>query len=337
MQFPTGPVPFVFAARDASDDRALRRAVERGEAVRVRRGAYVDGAAWRESSPEERYLLRIAAVGVSRRFTDVFSHQSAAVLHGLTLLTPTEVVHVSDPSTRSTRTSSGLVVHAGVFDPAPCLDRPPFLLTSRSRTLADLLFSTPFRDGVVALDAALHEEVGGMVGGAGRGGGAGGARVGGPSEGGFVGAAAARSRVADLVAASPRVHGRSTAERALAFADPRSESVGESLSRVVIAELGFAAPILQEGFDDAAGLIGFTDFWWPHAGVAGEFDGFVKNSDPRLLRGSSPSEVAVAERHRERRLEALPRVRRVARWVWSDLMQPERLFRLLSDAGVPRV
>ena len=67
------------------------------------------------------------------------------------------------------------------------------------------------------------------------------------------------------------------ARRAAALLDPRSESVGESLSRVLLVEAGLAPTDLQLPVVGADGdLVGRVDFAWPEHRTIGEFDGRVK-------------------------------------------------------------
>lgn len=124
--------------------------------------------------------------------------------------------------------------------------------------------------------------------------------------------------------------GRARVERVIDFADGRAESVGESLSRVRIHELGFPAPELQRPLSDRRGLIGFGDFAWDE--LIGEFDGRVKYADPAMLQGRAPSEVVVREKRREDRIRATGR--RMTRWVWSDVMPAGALGQILLDAGL---
>lgn len=118
------------------------------------------------------------------------------------------------------------------------------------------------------------------------------------------------------------------------FVDGRSGSPGESLSRAVLHDRGWPPPILQQPFYDRSGLIGYVDFWWPQFGVIGEFDGYVKYSQGRYLRGATPADAVVAEKRREDRLRALFEVRTVVRWMWSDVTRAERLDGLLAAAGM---
>lgn len=280
--------------------------------MRVRRGAYVLASLWHQARPREKSLLRIAAVSSTRGFADLLSHHSAAAVLGIRTLSEDDRVHIVDPRARTTRTVSGLVIHAGSPDRHEALGLEPFRATGTARTAADLALTTPFRDGVAALDSALHQQ---------------------ETEDGREVLLAAVRREVD---ASERVHGQKTARRVLEFADHGAANPGESASRVVMAELGFASPRLQEPFDIGRGTNAFVDFWWERAGVVGEFDGFEKYSDPGMLNGRTPSDVVVAEKERESRLLADRRVRRVVRWTWDDVMHPDRLYRLLARAGVPR-
>ncbi len=127
--------------------------------------------------------------------------------------------------------------------------------------------------------------------------------------------------------------GRVRWDAAWHFADGGAESVGESWSRVRIAELGFAAPILQRMFQLPNGRSCITDFFWEGPGVVGEFDGLLKYRTSRALSGRSAEEVVIAEKEREDGLRALGLT--VLRFTWADLQDPSRLRRLLSTAGVP--
>ena len=108
----------------------------------------------------------------------------------------------------------------------------------------------------------------------------------------------------------PAAAARRRAAAALDLADARSESAGESLSRIGMHLLGYALPELQQEFA-IDGRVYRGDFSWP--GLIGEFDGRlarvmadhdvtrrvfsrlpepVRASAPVLvLRNSSPSET----------------------------------------------
>jgi len=103
----------------------------------------------------------------------------------------------------------------------------------------------------------------------------------------------------------------------MAFADGRSESVGESRSRVAIHRAGLEPPTPQWAVLGVTGrLVGRVDFGWPPLRAVGEFDGCAKYG--RFLGpGQAPADVVIAEKLREDRLrdEGL----RVVRWTWSEL------------------
>jgi hypothetical protein len=102
------------------------------------------------------------------------------------------------------------------------------------------------------------------------------------------------------------------------FADARSDSAGESVTRVQFHRYGIPIPDLQHDvFDDRGGLIGTSDFYWEDCRHLGEFDGKIKYL--KLLRaGESPSDCVF----REKRLEDAMRadLRGMTRFVWSMIM-----------------
>lgn len=129
--------------------------------------------------------------------------------------------------------------------------------------------------------------------------------------------------------------GRKAAERVIGFVDGRSDSPGESRSRVAIERGGLPKPELQAAvYDDAGEFVARVDFLFANLGVIGEFDGMIKYQ--KELRGSlSPEEVVIAEKVREDKLRALGWV--VVRWTWDDLDDPERLLaRILAAVRAAR-
>ena len=113
--------------------------------------------------------------------------------------------------------------------------------------------------------------------------------------------------------------------------DPRSESAGESYSRVVFHLAGLPAPEPQYRVPTPdRRFLGRCDFGWPALGVLGEFDG--KKKYGRLLRepGQTAEDVLIEEKRREDRLRALGWI--VIRWMWRDLYRPDALITQLRDA-----
>jgi hypothetical protein len=131
----------------------------------------------------------------------------------------------------------------------------------------------------------------------------------------------------DLRAAVGQVHrwpGSGTAVAAAAFADGRSESVGESRLRVLIADAGLPVPDLQTAFAIKSGeVVARVDFCFPIQRVIVEFDGRVKYVDEAPI-------VVLREKEREDRLRAAGYV--VIRVSWPDLDDPDRVVRRIRTA-----
>lgn len=146
-----------------------------------------------------------------------------------------------------------------------------------------------------------------------------------------------RRLLVEAVARASGRHGVAAARRAVAFLDARSESPGESVSRVLIAELGLPAPEPQLVLRDGSGaFVARVDLGWPALGVVGEFDGRVKYGRA-LGQKTDLEDVLWSEKLREDAIRRLGWV--VVRWTWEDLEHPERLAQRLRAAfaiGRPR-
>lgn len=280
-----------------SDDE-LQRRLARGELTRVRPGAYLPSSPDRDPAVRHRELLTATLAALRR--PAVVSHQSAAVLHGLPLWgVPLARVHVTRRPPASSAVGRYLRCHvAGLADDDVVLV-DGVAVTAPVRTVLDLARGLPFEPAVVLLDAALRRRV--------------------------VDRPALDAAIADL----GRVPGARSAIRAVRFADGRSESVGESRSRVLLARLGLAPTTLQlevHRYDGA--LLGRADFGWEDERVLGEFDGRIKYG--RLLRpGQDPGDAVFEEKRREDAFR--DEDWGVVRWTWGDLT-PEVLGPRVSRA-----
>ena len=298
---PLLPVRHVTAV--GANDRAARRAHDEGQLVRLRRGAYADAADWQKRGDGERYDLRIAAVLATRRGDVVLSHHSAARVWGLPLIDPwPAAVHITEPLHSPRRTKNGVRVHRTPLTPAGVQQISGVLVTSLPRTLIDLARDASFRDAVTAIDFA-RSRAGGRC----------------PEE-------ALRGELdAHQMKASVK------AARAIGFSTDLSMSPLESLSRVVMAELGFPAPVLQKAVRTPSGTR-LIDFWWEAERIAGECDGRIKYTDDRYTAGRTAAEVVWDEKLRENELRELGM--RMVRWTWRDCFEPERLAARLRMAGL---
>ena len=79
------------------DDRQVRRLLQRGVLVPVRRGVYVEGDLWDSSEPyRERPLLRIRAARLTLGGDYVLSHASSSIVQRLGAPDPARsLVHVT--------------------------------------------------------------------------------------------------------------------------------------------------------------------------------------------------------------------------------------------------
>ncbi len=138
------------------------------------------------------------------------------------------------------------------------------------------------------------------------------------------------SELADVAARCLGWPGMGNARQALEFMDARSESVGESVSRVAMWEVGVATPTLQyEVFGLDGRLVGRSDFAWPEFRTLGEFDGRIKYG--RLLNdGQTAGVVIVDEKRSEDALRELGW--QIVRWLWEDLRHPQVLRERLERA-----
>ena len=132
-----------------------------------------------------------------------------------------------------------------------------------------------------------------------------------------------------LADVGPR-RGIATARRALELLDGRSESYGESISRVLLLERGFLDLVPQQLVRDGRGVVvARVDFAWPALGVIGEFDGRVKYGR-KLAPDQDPEKALWREKMREDLLRDLGW--QVVRWMWTDLEDPRAWFARLERA-----
>lgn len=281
----------------ADEVQRLRRS---GQLERVRRGAYA--APLPDASPEATHRRRVAAVLLQGSGDAVVSHVSAAVLHGLPVWEESlDRVHLTRPRTGGGRVRAGLELHTSRLPVGDVVELHGCPVTSLARTVVDLARSLPAEQAVAAGDAALRSGL--------------------PA-----------TAVAEVLGACRGWPGVGPARRVVALLDGRSESAGESASRVRMHEAGLPAPVLQLAVVDERGrFIGRADFGWPEQGVLGEFDGRLKYG--RLVPpGQSVEEVVYREKLREDAFRDLGW--RVARWTWPDLYPGRVLVQRLRRAGL---
>ena len=258
--------------------------------------------AWLRAEPEDEAVRHRLLIGATLELTadGVVSHSSAAVLHGLPTFGPLTQVHLTRTDGRGKR--RGYVhLHVAPLTASEIEVRGGVALTGLGRTVVDLARVLPFREAVATGDAALRLGL-------------------------------SREDLEDALGRSGRRPGVGAARRVVGFVDGRSESVGESFSRVVLHQIGLAPTTLQlKVFDDAGRLVGRSDFGWEDHRTLGEFDGRVKYG--RVLRPDQRVEDVVwAEKQREDEMRDIGW--QMARWTWWHLeherLLEERLRRALQ-------
>lgn len=269
----------------------LNQRLRRGELVKVRRGAY---RAPHRLSPEATHLEVVRATIAQTPTPVVASHVSAGVVHGLPVNRRLlDHVHLLHTGTTRSWTRGGVVRRTRPDIDATIVDAIP--VTTLASTTVDLLRLLGFGDAVAVADCALRRRVDGEA-------------------------------LLAAINAQPGRRGNGNARAAVQFADPLSESAGESHTRVGIAEAGLPTPVLQLELADDQGVMR-PDFAWPRQRLLAEFDGRVKYS--RGIGGDDLELIHVAEKERERRLRRLGWW--VVRLVWDDLRSPARLAAVIRD------
>ena len=267
----------------------VHRWVARGDLVRVRRGAFVDGHLWATVNADARYRLTVKAVMRARagsHLEEAASHHSALALHGLPLWRVDRRLVVISGDVQQSTTAAGLrlmplrsLVAKVQVEGVVSLAEADAVVTSAS---------VSEEAGVVAADAAVHRGTTTM------------------DE-----LEEARQRLL------PGLRGKARLRRAMAAVDPRAESPGETRTRLLLTAFGMPVESQVVVRDEVGELIGRVDFL-VGGRVVVEFDGAVKYG------GAAGREALVAEKRREDRLRS--QGYEVVRLTWDDLAQPAKVM-----------
>ncbi|MCP1415401.1 hypothetical protein [Paenarthrobacter sp. A20] len=254
------------------NDRRIAALVQVGDLVRLRRGCYIRGSTWAAQKPwvRSRQLIAAHAHGTLTTSTGglVYSHTSAARLHGLFLWDVDDRVHITTDSSAS-RSSHGhdAVAHGRALETNEIMLINGMPCTSLERTVADCGLLLNYKQSLVLMDHALRK-----------------------------GADAHKLQL--MCESLAGRNGVLALRRALESADARSESPGETLTRELLQRLRIDLPELQVEVSSPEGSHRL-DFAWRDKKVALEFDGKVKYFDY-----APTSEVIFKERQREKALMA---------------------------------
>jgi hypothetical protein len=263
----------------------------RGEWVALRAGAYVAADVLKGMEPLSRHLALIAATMSRAPEEAALSHLSAACLWDIALWEPNlRAVQLTRPGSGSGHRRRSLQTFRTALPLEDVVTLAGYRVTGVARTVVDLAKHLPFEAAVVAADSALHSGITTVD---------------------------ALTSAADRQAHCPGIRG---ARRVIAFADGRSESVGESRTRVMIHRAALPRPKLQYEMRSREGiLLGRADFGWEELRTLGEFDGREKYGR-RLRPGQQPGDAVFQEKLCEDAMRDLGW--NFVRLAWADLDHP---------------
>jgi len=304
-EHPRRPPILRATATDPAGTRALQRRHAAGAVVRLLPGVFIATEVWAGLTPAEQHLARARAVAPHLRPGSVFSHGTAAMIHGWPWIGATgDRVHVLDPAAAVIQHRVGVIRHPGGPRTTPdhvAFDGVP--VTSMLETAVTIATTIEQHVAAVAVDAAVR---------------------------------AGDLLIDEIRSAAPRRPARGSVRAAavLDALDPLHESVGESFAAARFVQLGLPRCTSQARVRHHDGTVDRVDFWFPSLGVVVEFDGRQKYVDPSMLQGRDPGDVLWAEKRREDRIRALPAVRTVIRVTWWHLVELDRLRALFRAHGV---
>jgi hypothetical protein len=317
MPFPEQPrsaVQDLVLARDASTEgltAAVRSATKSGALARIRRGSYLDAKTLEGLGATERYKITIAAVMASRK-QPIATGMSAAALLDLPIVGkwPHEVFLLSH--TYSSRKRRG-VVEVASHGTEGLIERDGYILTDIPDTLIQVCRNAPFVTALSMVDAALRVD--------------------------RFGRRPPMTTVEKLLACHYELlpySGSIRVSQILGMASTQAESTLETISRVVIDELGFPEPQLQYRlYLPVSEREIFMDFGWPKYRVGGEADGRGKYLGNDSESVSDPVAKIINEKRRDNEIRGQKWT--PAHWEWSDALNRSLLRRILLEAGLPIV
>lgn len=268
--------------RDAGlSDHDIRRRARDGRLRRVHPGFFADAQHYDRLDPSARKLLDHRAFVRAATVPPVFCLTSAALVHGLGLRRlPARLHTVSPPGQGTHNTCAHVVRHQAALPAEDVVVVDGLRATSVERTLLDCARLLPFTDAVVLADQA------GRFG-------------------------LTRDRLEQRLPEWAGRRGVCRARSVLRAVDTRSESVGETLTRLLLDASSLPAPELQWVIVGRTGAYR-ADFAWPEHWLVLEFDGEVKYA-------ASTGDVIRNERRREVEIQELGWT--VLRVGWHDVVR----------------
>ncbi|GAA1769957.1 hypothetical protein [Agromyces humatus] len=337
--FPHTESGFILArdVRAVGQEAGLRAAVAAGEMVRTRRGVYRDATVARsEEARSERDALRYRAdvlAAVEVLLAPTFTSFSAIALHGLPIFGrwPRDAYVLSGSSTGHRR--KGLIAVASLRAAPGTTVVGGIRCTTVEYSLIQLCRHATLAAALTAVDAAVHTP--------------------------RFGRARPLTTISRLRAEHRRLlpyHGSQRTEAVLGRATTEADTPLETVSRLVIEELGFAAPDLQHRlWLPELKQEAFIDFHWPDVSAGAEADGGGKylapalaaagrwsppgdgqRADPEVAATAAREAAAAVIKEKERENAVRRQLRAFDRWNWAETMARTPLAHRLMAMGVPR-
>lgn len=320
------PLPQVVLSRDFGAN-AIREAQASG-LLRVCHGAFVEPLVDADTWKVAEHLARARISAVAHRLTNsaVFSHESAAAIHGLWLLRTPEQAHVTQRR-KPRQQTSWLRRHTGSLPTEQVVEVNGLRVTSIERTIVDCAKAMHPRDALVVADSGMRlilqprrdqrQSVTERT-------------------------ATLRALLLEVVETGAR-RGRRQARAVIAHADPCSESPYETVVRWIAVSRGLPPPVLQARFE-VRGNTYYADMCWYfeltvdgtpfRLWLIGEYDGelkYVGDIEDLAASAQAASDAIVAEKWREDDLRSRPDTQ-VLRFDRRDANEPEETFRRLCAA-----
>lgn len=295
--------------------QTVRRMLELGEAVPIAQGVYMRAGAWQSLFPGEKLLAKTlghAKLNASRGW--VFTHESAAAIWNLPLWNLRSLrVHIATSEHSPTRSSAPVMRHLCTLGNDEVIEQSGLRFTSLTRTVVDLALRAPQELAIGVADAGL--------------------RLLHPGSRGESSAAAEdwKHEQSEMLMLTSRP-GVRNARTVIAMADPRADSVLESVSRLQLERLGVAYE-MQVAVETQRGGTYWIDFEFLEQDVFGEVDGNVKYFDRDMRGHVSAEEVLRAEKTREDDIRGLTG-KRIVRWQAEHLTSARKLGDRLARFGV---
>lgn len=259
---------------------AMRQNLAIGRWAVLRRGRYVQTDLLAATEGGARHALEVAAAGSAIDANTVASAWSAARLHNLETLgaiPPGIWLACWRRGPGGSRRMPGVTLQPAALWPDHLASAYGVRVTSAARTGIDLARRLPFLPAVVVLDSVLRQS------------------------------GCEKSELLRVLHDCQDWPGSLAAARAVAFTDRKSESVLETVGRVLMHRHGLPAPQTQVTLGDRHGRSARVDYWWREHMTVGEADGMAKYDGLSALH---------AEKRREEWLREMGY--EVVRFTWDE-------------------